>query len=166
MNIDFKNNLCYRFDLIIKYLYAKSYLKKYNTDYFLNLYKNHIIVFNGGKEDHKQNVNDFIVSYNNLIEDLVTNGYNDKFPIPIYNSLITNGAHRISASYFLNILPKTVSSKPIDLIYDYNFFYKRNNNIIELNSLESCMLEIIKINHTIYIRRERGRGGGLKGNLN
>ena len=39
-----------RFDLIVKYLYAKSYKKGYETNYFLEMYKHHLKIWNGFKE--------------------------------------------------------------------------------------------------------------------
>ena len=69
-----------RFDLMAKYLYVKSVDKNLNTDYFKELYTKHLITFNGCKElpDNtrgettivKNNIDDFINSFNNLIENL------------------------------------------------------------------------------------------------
>lgn len=151
--INFSNNILYRYDLIIKYLYVKNYLKNYKTDYFINLYKNHIILFNNAKEldNNKNNIDDFINCFNNLIEDIKKNGFNENYKIPYNNNLITNGAHRFSICYYLNIEPKFVLSIPMNQRYDYYFFNKRNNknNIISVQTLENCILECIKINKNL-----------------
>ena len=39
-----------RFDLIIKFLYAKNYKNGYKTDYFLEMYKQHLKIWNNFKE--------------------------------------------------------------------------------------------------------------------
>jgi hypothetical protein len=147
MKLDnFENNLICRFDLIIKYLYVKCYIKKYNTSYFLDLYKKHIIAFNGAKEDNKKNLNDFINSFNMLIDNLKTNGYNNNFPITIYNNLITNGAHRFSSCYYLNIQPNIIKSRCFNLNYNYKFFENRK---LEKILIEDTILQGIKINKNL-----------------
>jgi hypothetical protein len=150
MSTNFKENILCRFDLIIKFLYVKSYVKQYNTEYFKDLYKNHILLFNGAKEDNKHCIEDFVISFNNLIDSLKKNGYNGDFPIPIYNNFITNGAHRLSASYFLNIQPSVINSAPENIVYDYKFFYNRNKSaLIDENSFDNSIIEMLKINKDI-----------------
>ena len=91
-----------RFDFMAKYLYVKQYDKKYNTSFFIDLYKAHITTFNGGYELPdttlpnstiiKQNIDDFIKVFNELIDDMKKNGYNKQYPIPVdKNGIIENG---------------------------------------------------------------------------
>jgi hypothetical protein len=151
MNIlknNFKNNILYRFDLIVKYLYVKYINNNYNTDYFINLYKNHIFLFNNANEENKKSINDFIISFNMLIDSIKNNGFNNNYKIPINNNLITNGAHRLSVCYYFDIVPTYQITKPINQKYDYSFFKLRNNDkkLIEPIFMENCILEAIKIN--------------------
>jgi hypothetical protein len=145
----FENNILYRFDLIVKYLYIKSYLNKYNTNFFIDLYKNHILTFNNGfeKDNNKRSVNDFINTFNKLITNISSNGFNSSYKIPIYNNLITNGAHRSSICYYLNITPEFISSHPVNITFDYNYFKnKKCYKPMDTNLLNFIALEGIKIN--------------------
>ena len=40
----------YRFDLVLKYLYAKSIVKGYKTEFFKEMYKEHLRLWNGFRE--------------------------------------------------------------------------------------------------------------------
>ena len=69
-----------RFDLMAKYLYVKAKDKNLKTDFFKELYHKHLLTFNGCREYPdktkneigiaKENINDFINSFDNLIEDM------------------------------------------------------------------------------------------------
>ena len=151
-----------RFDLMAKYLYIKSIDKKLKTDFFKELYINHLITFNGCKElpdtsrgesgIAKNNVNDFIISFNNLIENLKKNGYNERFPIPIGNNeIIINGAHRLVASYYYNLVPKFINlNEEGNVGYNYNFFLNRNGNPkLEDKYADTMALEYVKHNPNV-----------------
>jgi len=102
-----------RFDVIIKYLYAKSYLNKYKTDYYLNLYKEHLRVWNNFIEydnKNKRGFESFKTTFEKLIDDINTNGFDVKTSkLPVYNNSILNGSHRLAASLLTN---KTISCIP------------------------------------------------------
>ena len=65
-----------RFDLMAKYLYVKYFEIKERTNFFIELYKDHINTFNGCYElpdptvgdnkIHKKNIQDFIKAFNDL----------------------------------------------------------------------------------------------------
>ena len=125
-----------RFDFMAKYLYIKQYDNKYNTNFFIDLYKAHIITFNGGYELPdttlqnntiiKKNIDDFIKVFNELIEDMKLNGYNKQYPIPIdQNGIIENGTHRLLTAYYFNIKPELKQITGRGQQYDYNFFLQR-----------------------------------------
>jgi len=151
-----------RFDLMAKYLYVKSVDKNLNTDYFKELYTKHLITFNGCKElpDNtrgettivKNNIDDFINSFNNLIENLKKNGYDERFPIPIGNNgIIINGAHRLVASYYYNVVPKIINlNEEGNVGYNYNFFLNREN-LPQLEPIyaDTMALEYIKHNEDV-----------------
>ena len=116
-----------RFDLIAKYLY----LKYNNYEFYQELYQKHIITFNQGWEHpgNKTKIEDFIQSFEKLIESMKKFGYIDKKPIEIgKNGFIISGAHRLITSYFLNMTPKfKLSDKNGCETYHYDFFLNRNN---------------------------------------
>ena len=77
-----KNYICpQRFDLMAKYLYIKYIDQNIKTDFFKNLYHSHILTFNNciefadltknEKGNSKNNINDFVLSFNNLITDMI-----------------------------------------------------------------------------------------------
>lgn len=121
-----------RFDLMAKYLYIKNYLNKNPSSFFIDLYKSHINTFNKAWEypGTKKNIDEFILSFNNLIESIKKNGYDNKSIIEIdSNNILINGAHRLMICYFLNINPniKKKNKKNYNSNHNYDFFLNRNN---------------------------------------
>ena len=150
-----------RFDLMAKYLYIANYENKIKSIFYENLYKNHIEVFNKCWEypGTKVNIQDFIDSFNNLIQSFKKNGFKKEFPIQLgSNNVIINGSHRLSICHFYNIKPifKQIDKKGD--VYNYDFFINRNNywrrnNKLYLNIEEKyadrMALEYIKMNKNI-----------------
>ena len=124
-------NLLYRFDLLIKYLYIYAYEKKINTDFFKNLYLLHIKCINNFNEITtyentsliKCNENICINIFNNLIESIKNNGFNEKYPIPVGNNeIIINGAHRFAICFFYKINPFFIKNNiKGSMNYNYDF---------------------------------------------
>ena len=138
-----------RFDLIAKYLYIKYTDLDINTGFYKELYCKHIKTFNNCYEypGTKNNIDDFINSLNRLISDIKKNGYNNDHPIPIYNKLITNGAHRLMTSYYYNIIPKFIDSPVAENTdYNYDFFINRKENPpLDKIYSDTMALEYLKI---------------------
>ncbi len=92
-----------RFDVIIKYMYAKSILEGYNTTIFQNIYKEHLRIWNNFKEYDKPEKNTFEAFDNvfkQLIEEIKCNGFNDtisKIPV-VFEKYILNGSHRLASA--------------------------------------------------------------------
>lgn len=145
-----------RFDLMSKYLYIKyGYLKKIN--FFINLYIQHIKTFNNFWEypGTKQTKEDFISSFNNLIEKIKNNGFDSKYPIEVgNNNILINGSHRLIICYFYNVNFVINKKKQNGCeTYNYDFFinrnnyWKKNNDIYNNLSIKYCdtmVLEYIK----------------------
>ena len=96
----------YRFDLIIKYLYAKSIINNYKTSYFQEMYKEHLYKWNGFKEYDNPNKNTFEAydsDFNNIIGS-IKNGFDPNISlVPIVeNKYIVNGSHRVAACLLLD----------------------------------------------------------------
>lgn len=137
-----------RFDLMAKLLYIKyAYYKK--IPFYTDLYIAHIKTFNNFWEypGTKTNKDEFIKSFNNLILNMETNGFDNKFPIIIgNNNVLINGSHRIMCSYYFNINPSIIKgNKPGCTIYDYKYFrnrnkyWKKDNNETYINLDEQYM---------------------------
>ena len=144
-----------RFDLMAKYLYVKHFhIKKY-TNFFIELYKSHINTFNGCYEypGTKNNINDFIQSFDNLILSIKNYNFNNDFPIPIgNNNVIINGAHRIVTSYFLKKNIYFEYQNKVACPYNYSFFLNRKKfPSLQPIYADTMALEYININSNIRI---------------
>ena len=144
-----------RFDLMAKYLYVKHFhIKKY-TNFFIELYKSHINTFNGCYEypGTKNNINDFIQSFDNLILSIKKYNFNNDFPIPIgNNNVIINGAHRIVTSYFLKKNIYFEYQNKVACLYNYSFFLNRKKfPSLQTIYADTMALEYININSNIRI---------------
>jgi glycosyltransferase involved in cell wall biosynthesis/predicted O-methyltransferase YrrM len=97
-----------RFDVVVKYLYARSLINNYSTQYFQDLYKEHLRVWNGFFEVNNPTKNTFEAfdnDFKNIIASLQTVGFNSEtslIPLSDGNCMI-NGAHRVAAALALNI---------------------------------------------------------------
>jgi hypothetical protein len=95
-----------RFDLIVKYLYAKSYKSGLETDYFLKMYKQHLKIWNNFKEydnPKKNSFEAFKTIFEELIDDITVNGFDgEKSTIPVVGKNVLNGAHRVATSLINN----------------------------------------------------------------
>jgi hypothetical protein len=142
----------YRFDLVIKYLYANSIINNYKTDFFKNLYREHLLIWNGFKEYDNPNKNTF-ESFDNefksIIDSIKKDGFDSKIStIPLVeNKYMLNGAHRVGASLALNskvLCRQSTSSNDgqkdcswVNLFKDLNM----NCNLTDLVSLEYAKLK-------------------------
>ncbi|MEI0799612.1 hypothetical protein R4Q14_14975, partial [Brachyspira intermedia] len=103
-----------RLDLIVKWLFAKDLLNKQYNDYQSNshkdLYIRTILMRTMGIEPiniHsdvvKNNANDYVSQFENLINSIKKVGYLKESPVPISSdNLLLGGSHRIAASMALN----------------------------------------------------------------
>jgi len=154
-----------RFDLMAKYLYIKNYFNKNNSSFYIDLYKSHINTFNKAWEypGTKTNIEEFISSFNKLIESIKKNGYDNKSIIEIdSNNIIINGAHRLMICYYLNIKPniKIINKNNCNANHSYDFFlnrnnyWRRNNEIYENMStiyMDTIALEYLKIKKNVRV---------------
>ena len=152
-----------RFDLIAKYLYIKFYEKKIKSNFFIELYHKHLLTFNKCYEPKdpnlphqksKNNINEFIESFNFLINDIKNKGFNENFPIPIgKNNIIINGSHRLMVSYFFNIQPKfIIINKNGDKKYNFNFFSNRKKGFPKLDLIYTDTIALEYIRHNKKLR--------------
>ena len=147
----------HRFDLSFKFLYA---LHRYDGEQafapYREMYLESIRLFNGFYEDSplKNGAEDFLLSFDSLIESVRDNGFDDTFAIPIDilgNPL--NGAHRLATAAALDLDVPVVADKKVIKPFcdDYRHFYARKRcadrklrdrcamEFVERNSLMRCM---------------------------
>lgn len=145
-----------RFDLIFKYLYLKNHHKySNNTNFFEDLYCEHIRAFNNFHEGHpsdgipKKSKEDFINSFNNIYKSIEENGFDEnQSVITIGNGYeLTDASHRLAVCTYLN---KDVVTKEdvVEEYYDYKFFNGRN---IDKSYADYAALEYVKFNENAYI---------------
>jgi len=109
------------------------------------IYIDHIKTFSFGKfsekgNKNKNNADDFIQSFENILLNLKKNGFDDKISlIPVNkNKVILNGSHRLASAIYLKKKIKTIELKGNILSYDYKFFLKRNIKIEYLEKSIKC----------------------------
>lgn len=122
----------YRFDIFVKYYYVKSYIENTNITEAQEIYLSHIKAFNNFSEPdgRKNNKNDFIKSFNSLIESVKTCNNLDQTIIPISTTGIPiDGAHRIAISLYFDLKIQYCVFDLLDGKYDEIFFYKEECHI-------------------------------------
>lgn len=120
----------YRYDVFIKYYYVQAYMTKSNFDFAKKVYLNHIKSFNNFMEPdgRKNNPNDFIKNFNDLIDSVKKEGI-DKTIIPITkNGEIIDGAHRLSIALYLTLKIHFAIFDLLDVNYGKDFFINRGFN--------------------------------------
>ena len=150
-----------RFDLMAKLLYIQNYDKQIDSNFYTELYKQHIDVFNKNWEHPgtKTNIIEFISEFNKLIESFKRNGFNKNFAIEIgKNNIIINGSHRLMLSYYYNIKPNIDFKEKNGCAYNYDFFLQRNNywtrnnetyNNLDQIYADTMALEYVKQNKNV-----------------
>ena len=110
----------FRFDLVLKYLYAKSLIKNYNTTFFREMYKEHLRLWNGFREydnPNKCTFEAFDEEFKKIITSLQNEGFKQEISqVPVLdNEYMVNGAHRVAAALALD---KEVSCRPANMPND------------------------------------------------
>lgn len=109
----------FRFDLVPKLLYAKYREENINTGFALDLYREHLRVWNGFKEydnPDKNTFEKFKESFDNLLDSMKMEGFKEEFAVPVTKEgHLLNGAHRVAAAMTHRVPIKTrVSTNPRD----------------------------------------------------
>lgn len=136
----------YRYDVFIKYYYVQAYITKNNYNLAKEIYLKHIKSFNNFIEPdgRKNNSEDFIQNFNNLIDSIKLTGIS-KTIIPITkNGEIIDGAHRLSIALYLNLKIQFAIFDLLDANYGKDFFVNRGfdsqyTKIIDKEVVEELM---------------------------
>ena len=134
--VDFDNSIHLthnRLDVAFKLLYIK--LRERNRTLAEEIYSSHIRAFSFGEyiekgSDKKANKQDFIAYFDELLDDMSINGFDEKkslIPLAVDGSLI-NGAHRYSVIHSQNTKAGFVKLNIQPSNYNYDFFRTRGVN--------------------------------------
>ena len=140
-----------RFDLIIKFLFAKSILKKHNTKFYRDMYKHHLKIWNGFKEyndSDKNTYEKFEECFLNLIKNIGDSGFDKNIStIPVIDKkFILNGSHRVAAALAHDKevwCNEGVNGRDGQLDCSYNFFKNLglNETYMDQTAIEYCKLQ-------------------------
>jgi hypothetical protein len=126
-----------RFDVKVKYLYARSLELKDNEYFYKFLYEYHLQKWNRFKEKGnnfkfdsiyvKNSFEDYDIAFKNILLSIKTEGFNArKSLVPLFNNIPVNGSHRIAACLLYNV-PVLCEEVLLDNKLDYSedFFEKK-----------------------------------------
>lgn len=122
-----------RLDLVVKYKYVDAYLNKKDMTFIKKVYKAHIEAFSQGlyiepgQENEKKSIYDYYRAFNELIENISKNGFDEKkSAVPIgKDNIICNGSHRVAIAMYLGCTVPCIRLQGIKNIADYRYFQKR-----------------------------------------
>lgn len=137
-----------RFDIIMKYIYARDYHLNVDSLWSEELYIEHIRSFNGfieGTGSEKLGKDEFINSFIETLQSIETNGFNSTFgKIPLgSDNTPTNGAHRLAACILHGKKPDFEPLQALGPVYDYKFFADRGlaHKFLDQTAIEYSKLE-------------------------
>jgi hypothetical protein len=140
-----------RFDISAKHYYAKN--KDKRTKFPKDLYAHHIEVWNNFSEygdPSKQNKEDFINQFNNIIESIKETGFNqEKSLIPIHREIDSplNGAHRLAASIVHNKKVACYRAPDKDGQLDCSYYFLRSREENVLGGLNKQYADFMALNY-------------------
>lgn len=95
-----------RFDVMFKYMYAKSRKLGYKTKFFRDAYKHHLQIWNNFKEYNNPDKNTyeaFVSMFHDILDSIEKDGFQESISsVPVLNGSILNGAHRLAACMVYN----------------------------------------------------------------
>lgn len=132
---------CNRFDVVVKYLYAKSILNGFGTNFYKEMYRQHLKCWNNFKEYDDPTKNSFEVydsRFKKLVIDVSEHGFDvSKSSIFVENNKhLLNGSHRVAATLAAN---KNITYQPgLDgkdgqRCCDYSMFAKLGLNSVYMD---------------------------------
>lgn len=118
-----------RFDLMAKWIYIDAYEKGLDMTYALETYRDNINAFSSGAcselgSDSKTSFEGYVKEFNELIESIKSNGFNEqKSIIPVgSNNAICDGAHRVTIAAYYNMKVSIVRFPELSRNYNYSYF--------------------------------------------
>ncbi len=137
-----------RLDIIAKYIYVKAFISGRNKYFALNLYLEHIRVFNGFVENDDSNKigqDAFLNSFNELIKAIQSQGYMDDSIIPLgIDNTVLDGGHRVATAIYFNFDVPTIRLDFSDDNFRFDFEYFKNKGLA-IEYLDSMALEYARL---------------------
>ena len=142
----------HRFDIAAKVLLARFEDKKINSNFAVEVYKEHIKAFTNGTFTEYDNINKnsfekYLGVFRKILSSISTDNFDKRFKVPVdLKGNLLNGSHRVSACILYNKIPSTfISSNDKDgqLICDFNFFKKMGlkSKYLDAMALHYCKLK-------------------------
>jgi FkbM family methyltransferase len=144
---------CNRFDIVAKYIYIKFKENGLDSEWGKRIYEEHIRAFNRYEEGDgsgKTGKEAFINSYDNLLESIKNDGFNDELSIVPVNShnIPIDGAHRVAGCLYYHQKISVAQISDCLINYDYDFFL---HNGLSVKYCDAIAYEYCKLKTNIYI---------------
>jgi hypothetical protein len=148
-----------RFDIFVKYQFARSILQGEENGFWRDAYLSHIQTLNGFTEIDqsgkpvKLGAEQFEQSFRSTIESIRSNGFDEEYAVPISKeNCPLNGAHRIAACMALGI-DVVVQRKNESFVpkWDYRFFSSGGFNSVMADAVAQSMVLQSKKMHVAFI---------------
>lgn len=142
-----------RFDVIVKYIYALHHDIGASTNWASEMYSQHLKAFGGfieGDYSGKRSLEAYKHCFANILDAIADQGFDKKKGlVPIdNNSVIIDGAHRLSACLYYKKPISCVTFNHEANIYDYEYFLTRG---FKHDFADSVALQYCKINPKTFI---------------
>ena len=145
-----------RFDLSMKYLYAEYRDRNINSDFGLNLYKEHLRLWNGFKEYNRPEKNTFEAfknEFDEILDSIKENGFDgnkSKISIDSNNELL-NGSHRTTACTLYNkdadfYVGENIKDGQLDC--GYKMFEDMG---LDISYLDASALQLCRMNKNLFV---------------
>ena len=145
-----------RFDLPMKYLYAKFREQKIKSDFGLIIYKEHLRLWNGFKEYNNPDKNTFEAfknDFDNILDSIKKDGFDGNKSQIIINSdnMLLNGSHRTCSCVLHNrdanfFVGENIKDGQLDC--GYQMFYDMK---LEQKYLDAAAFELCRMNRNLFI---------------
>ena len=143
---------CDRFDVVVKYLYAKSILSGFGTEIYKEMYREHLKCWNNFKEyddPTKNSFEEFDYRFKKLTTDINQHGFDvNRSRVFVENDMhLLNGAHRVAAALATN---KNITYQPGfdgrdgQRCCDYNMFTRLG---LDSMYMDRAAIEYAKLKH-------------------
>lgn len=145
-----------RVDILVKYLYAKSLIDNDDNKFLRDLYLSNIGVFNGfveGDYSGKVGKTSYLNSFEGLLNEISTNGYDDNSIIPLNRDNIPfDGAHRVAIAMALNMkVPVITVPSASEVHCTFEYFQKRGQKPFELDYLVTQYARIVPNTYMVLV---------------
>ena len=145
-----------RFDLPMKYLYAEYRDKNINCNFGLDLYKEHLRLWNGFKEYNRPEKNTFDafkIEFDSILDSIKVDGFDSKkskITIDLNNELL-NGSHRTTACTLYN-QPAEFSVGEIYKDGQLDCGYKMFEDMgLDRKYLDASALQLSRMNENLFV---------------